>query len=131
MKNSTHSTNKSLPAALLFLAVLFLGNIAQAQGFLKTYTSPIIYNRAAPMLRNQIYESQDGYTVLSHLARYYAPNDSLKHFSIRHTDLKGVETQDFKLFDLVAGDYKFAGMNQTTIVLGEALDSSHICGNMT
>jgi uncharacterized repeat protein (TIGR01451 family) len=132
MTDSTHSTKKTLLTAMILFAVSFLGNIAQAQGFLKTYlspvistTTPIVYSGPAHMLRTQIYENQSGYTLVGHLTSHLGI-DPLKHFSVRQTDLKGVETQDIKTFDLVADDYKFAGINQTTVVLGEALDTSHI-----
>jgi uncharacterized repeat protein (TIGR01451 family) len=113
-------------AAIVLLLGLLTSSAALAQGFIRTYDSPWQPTGTNYHASNyQIFENPNGYTIFGEVLAD-VNTDSLRHFSIRHTDLNGTETQAAVFFETPALNYGFSDANEHGFVSGALVDTSHI-----
>jgi uncharacterized repeat protein (TIGR01451 family) len=120
-------TSRTLRALATVVTVIMLSNLQMlAQGFLRNYPAPQPSNGNEVNARLfQFFETPQGYTIQGTLQSNYAP-DSMRYYSVRHTDLNGIETQAVELFDYDVLPYGYSGSNEDAVVTGTSQDSSHI-----
>lgn len=110
------------------LTVTMLSSLPMlAQGFLRTYPAPGPVNGNEVNARLfQIFETPQGYNIQGTLQATFLAADSMRYFSVRRTDLNGMETQALDVFDFDVPPYSYTGSNEHFVVSGAVQDTSHI-----
>lgn len=121
-------TSRTLRASATVLAVTIVSSFQMlAQGFLRNYPVPQLSNGTELNARLfQVFETAAGYKIQGTLQATYLAPDSMRYFSVRRTDLNGVETQAVDLFDFDVLPNSYSGSNEHAVVSAALQDSSHI-----